>query len=146
MTDHVKVHFRLEQDEDGYPPVSVESLWAVPTDRPHEYVLDNIPFFASQATIDDVVQAKEEEGVLWFDRVVKPSGNSLLRLAFFRPDKIQEVREALKQLGCSSEWDSNHAIVAVNIPASATLESIQALLAEQAQAGYFDYEEPILRQ
>ncbi|MFJ4406897.1 hypothetical protein [Streptomyces sp. NPDC088910] len=27
--DHIKVHFRLETDEDGWPPVSVESLWAV---------------------------------------------------------------------------------------------------------------------
>ncbi|MFJ3221626.1 hypothetical protein ACIPLC_37650 [Kitasatospora sp. NPDC086801] len=26
---HVKVHFRMEIDEDGWPPASVESLWAV---------------------------------------------------------------------------------------------------------------------
>ncbi|MEY9845594.1 hypothetical protein [Streptacidiphilus sp. MAP5-3] len=27
--DRVKVHFRMDVDEDGCPPVSVESLWAV---------------------------------------------------------------------------------------------------------------------
>lgn len=27
--DHVKVHFRMDVDEDGWPPASVESLWAV---------------------------------------------------------------------------------------------------------------------
>ncbi|MEV8047252.1 hypothetical protein AB0P02_25935 [Streptomyces griseoluteus] len=27
--NHVKVHFRLEVDENGWPPTSVESLWAV---------------------------------------------------------------------------------------------------------------------
>ncbi|KOU52175.1 hypothetical protein ADK55_16935 [Streptomyces sp. WM4235] len=26
---HVKVHFRMDVDEDGWPPASVESLWAV---------------------------------------------------------------------------------------------------------------------
>lgn len=27
--DHVKVHFRMDIDEKGWPPASVESLWAV---------------------------------------------------------------------------------------------------------------------
>ncbi|MFG1807840.1 hypothetical protein [Streptomyces sp. NPDC049040] len=27
--NHVKVHFRMDIDKDGWPPASVESLWAV---------------------------------------------------------------------------------------------------------------------
>ena len=78
-----KVHFRLVQDEDGYPPVSVESVWAQPSTKAGEYVLDNIPFFAREATIGDVVQVREEEGHLWFDKVVRRSQNSLVRVVFF---------------------------------------------------------------
>ena len=42
--DHVKVHVRMDIDEHGWPPASVESLWAVilgdSTVR-----LDNTPWF-----------------------------------------------------------------------------------------------------
>lgn len=27
---HIKMFVRLEQDEDGYPPTSEESLWVIP--------------------------------------------------------------------------------------------------------------------
>src|SRR5262249_43231195 len=136
----------LERDEDGYPPVSAESVWAVPTGQPFEYRLDNVPFFARQATDHDVVLAKMEDGVLWFDRMVTPSGNSLLRVVFFRPDKVQEVREALKHLGCSTEWDGAHNLVSVSVPPDVKLEAVQAFLADRASAGHIDYEEAILRQ
>jgi hypothetical protein len=124
----------------------VESLWGVSTGRQGEYVIDNVPFFATQATLGDVVLVKEEQGVLWFDRVVKPSNNSLLRLVFFQPDRAQEVRDVLKRLGCSTEWDQNHTLIAVNVPPDANLKAIQEYLADQAEAGHLDYEEPILRQ
>ncbi len=40
--EHVKVLFRLEKDEDGYPPEEVESLWGIL--RSEGIELDNIPF------------------------------------------------------------------------------------------------------
>ena len=146
MIERVKLFFALEQDEDGYPPVAAESLWAIPTKQPHEYMLDNIPFFARQATSGDIVQAREEAGGnLWFERMVRSSGKSLLRVTFFQPNKVQDVRESLKRLGCSTEWDDTHRLVAVSVPPDIKIESIQSYLSEQAQAGCIDYEEPLLR-
>jgi Domain of unknown function (DUF4265) len=147
MSERVRLFFALQQDEDGYPPVAAESLWAISTGRSHEYILDNIPFFARQATSGDVVQAMAGDGgVLWFERMVKPSGKSLLRVTFFQPTKVQEVRTALERIGCATEWDDTHRLVSVSVPPSAELESVQSYLAEQAQAGYLDYEEALLRQ
>lgn len=74
MTDRpgsVKVHFRLVQDEDGYPPVAVESVWAQPGMNSREYVLDNLPFFVREATLGDTVLVREEEGHCWFEAVVR---------------------------------------------------------------------------
>ena len=147
MEGYVKLFFALEQDGDGYPPVAVESLWAVPAGQPHEYRLDNIPFFARQATDGDVVRASEGDGgVLWFERMVKPSGKSLLRVTFFQPTKVQEVRAALERIGCATEWDDAHCLVSVSVPLSIELKSVQSYLEDQAQAGYLDYEEALLRQ
>ncbi len=32
-TSHVKMLVHLEQDEDGYPPTTEESLWVLPLER-----------------------------------------------------------------------------------------------------------------
>ena len=80
MADGVKIHFQLEQDEDGYPPVAVESVWAQPAGQTGEYIVDNVPFFTRDATIGDTVRVREDDGNLWFERVVARSTNSLVRV------------------------------------------------------------------
>lgn len=75
MTVPIRVHFQLEQDEDGYPPIAVESLWAEPSAQPNEYVIDNVPFFVRIATIGDTVRVREEDGNRWFDSLVHRSKN-----------------------------------------------------------------------
>lgn len=146
MNPKAKVHFRLSQDEDGYPPVAVESLWASPTTEPNEFVIDNIPFFTQQATLGDVVCVREKDGEFWFDDVASRSKNSLLRVVFFDKERIDNVSEKLVALGCSTEHMASHSLIAVNVPASASLAGVQAYLQKGADAGVLDYEEPILRQ
>lgn len=142
----VKIHFHLEQDEDGYPPIAVESLWAEPGVKPDEYVIDNVPFFVRDATIGDAVLAIEKEDGRWFDRLVSRSQNSLLRVVFFDRTCIKEIGERLVTMGCSTEYLREHNLMAVSIPGSVPLESVQAYLQSQADAEKIDFEEPILRQ
>ncbi|MFC9157849.1 DUF4265 domain-containing protein [Streptomyces bauhiniae] len=53
--NYVKVHFRLEVDEDGWPPASVESLWAV--DLGDGTVrLDNTPWFVRGVASGDIIR------------------------------------------------------------------------------------------
>lgn len=140
------MHFRLDQDEDGYPPVAVESVWAKKTVTPHEYVLDNVPFFARDATVGDVVIARDEDGHLWFEKIVVRSGNSLLRVVFFDRSCVDEIRKHLESLGCSTEYDKAHNLVAVSVPPSVALTAIQDYLRAESDAERIDYEEAILGQ
>ncbi len=39
---HIKVLFHLEQDEDGYPPFSIEGLWCKKASN-DTYIVDNVP-------------------------------------------------------------------------------------------------------
>lgn len=41
---HIKVLFHLEQDEDGYPPFSIEGLWCKKASN-DTYIVDNVPFY-----------------------------------------------------------------------------------------------------
>jgi hypothetical protein len=63
--DHVKVHFQLEVDENGWPPASVESLWTV--DLGDGTVrLDNTPWFVRGVASDDILRVEiDDEGVRW---------------------------------------------------------------------------------
>lgn len=141
-----KIHFPLAQDEDGYPPVAVESVWANPSKKPDEYVLDNVPFFARAATLGDVVHVREEGGQLWFESVVHRSQNSLVRIVFFDRAAVERVNGQLVTFGCSTEYIKAHNVLAVSIPIGVSLEAIQDYLRFEAGLGTLDYEEPILRQ
>ena len=146
MASPVKVHFHLSQDEDGYPPVAVESLWAEPGANAKEYVIDNIPFFARDATIGDTVLVCEEEGNRWFERLVCCSSNSLLRVVFFDRSRVEEINKRLVSLGCSTEYMKEYNLLAVSVPETAKLGDVQSYLQAEAGAGHIDYEEAILRQ
>jgi hypothetical protein len=61
----VKVCFRLEQDEDGWPPAGSEGLWAAPLGG-DVYRIDNTPWFARNVAADDVFLAEPDaDGCLW---------------------------------------------------------------------------------
>jgi len=146
MDRSAKVHFRLIQDADGYPPVAAESLWAQPGVNAGEYVIDNVPFFASNATLGDTVLVREEDGHWWFERLIRRSGNSLVRVVFFDQACIERLSERLISLGCATEYLMDHNILAVSVPDTANLTAVQDYLRAEASAGSIDYEEPILRQ
>ncbi len=118
----VKVHFRLAQDEDGYPPVAVESVWAQPGANAREFVIDNVPFFAREATVGDTILITEEAGQRWFEAVVHRSRNSLVRVVFFDRTCVDRVSDQLTALGCSTEYLREHNLLAVCIPASVRLK------------------------
>lgn len=140
----VKIHFRLEQDEDGYPPVAVESVWA--KEQPDgSYVIDNAPWFTREATLGDVVEAEEEDGALYYSATRSESGSSLLRVVFLTDEEPTSVREALLELGCSSELAGAWPLLAIDVPADAELDAVRAMLDEGEEQERWEYEEAILR-
>lgn len=146
MGDYVRVHFELTPDEDGYPPVGVETLWVAPTQSPREYVIDSIPFFVRDATVGDTIAVREEDGQRWFDRVVAESTSSLIRVIAYDRTYAPAVRDQLHALGCSTEYDGHHNLIAVDVPGTTSLARVQEFLAQEASADRIGYEEPILRQ
>src|SRR5689334_11683585 len=109
MDNYVRIHFPIAPDEDGFPPVSTETVWAQPTDRAGEFVVANVPFFARNATIDDRVETLEADGVLRFVRVLQISTNSLIRVWLrhttidTREARLAESHRMLVALGCTCE-------------------------------------------
>jgi hypothetical protein len=137
----VKVFFRLEKDKDGYPPVEVESLWAIP--REDGFELDNIPFYARGVALGDVVKVeKAEDGGLEFTEVVRRGGHSCYRIWLLkkRPDDPQFTFEELKDLGLRVEMDLNH-VMAIDVPPNVSLESVDGFLGRGKDTGRWELQD-----
>lgn len=141
--DHVKVFFELEQDEDGYPPETQESMWAVDLGG-GLYRIDNIPFFAVGISDGDVVRAAERDGELMFRDLVEPSDNCTIRLIMFEKGREDEVRAALTGLGCEIEGTGIKGLFALNFHKDRYGE-VARYLRQGFDADIFDYEEASLR-
>jgi hypothetical protein len=140
-----KIHFVIEQDEDGYPPVGSESVWGR-EDKEGHFIIQNIPFFIKAATFEDVIAATVEDGALQYKATVKPSTNSLLRVVCYRDTDPVEVCAQLEQLGCSTELAAMYSLIAVNVPSEVRLRDIEMMLDHGVKENRWDYEEPLLRQ
>ncbi len=130
--DHVKVHFRMDIDEDGWPPASVESLWAV--DLSDGTVrLDNTPWFVRGVASGDIITVElDDEGVLWAGDTVQPSQNCTIRLIVLKDQGSaaarQSVLKAFHSLGTTGEGIERYGMVALDVPPEADLQRIRKLL------------------
>lgn len=148
MTDriserHVKIMFSLEQDEDGYPPATTESLWALDVGA-GLYQIDNIPFFAVGIALNDIVSAKLEHGALQYAEVVRPSGHSTLRVIVYDVSELPTVRAFFEQMGCATELSHLPRLVAIDVPPSVALEPLRQVLSTGREQDRWDYEEACL--
>jgi len=143
--DYVRVRFQLRQDDDGWPPVGSEGVWAVPLGG-GLVRLDNIPWFARNAASGDTFQTStDSHGVLWAADKVAWSGNCTIRVIPFPEGPLagsrQAVLDAFAPLGVDGEGLQQYGIVALNVPAGADLVAVKRLLRQGVEDGWWDYEE-----
>ncbi|MBB3344743.1 DUF4265 domain-containing protein [Luteimonas sp. RC10] len=144
MTRHQRIVFRLERDEDGYPPSDYERLWAKPLPGGN-YLIDNIPFFVMGISAGDEVSVRNEDGELIFDRLIKRSGASTFRLIPVDPSDSEKFRADFEALGCSVECHRRLGLIAASVPEFAPIQPFLDYLVEGQEKGVFDVEEGALR-
>jgi hypothetical protein len=148
--DHVRVRFQLRQDDDGWPPVASEGLWAIPlgTDVVR---LDNIPWFARNVASGDTFRTStDRDGERWATDKVAWSGHCTVRVIPFPDGALggsrQAVLDAFAPLGVDGEGLQQYGIVALNIPATVDLGAVKRLLRQGVNDGWWDYEEGCIGQ
>ena len=143
-SNHVKIGFYVEQDEDGWPPVTRENLWAVDLGE-GRYRIDNIPFYVLGISDGDLVSAvTEEDGRLVFSELVEASSNSTFRLIVSNEEETSVVRRMFLDLGCPSEL-VGHRFISLHIPESVTMKPIATLIEQGERDGRWEFEEGALR-
>ena len=135
----VKLEFRLEQNADGYPPSSWEHVWADMQPDGHLKV-DNVPFYAPGVSFGDIVEAREEDGMLRFQRVIERSGRSTLRVILYSPEDCESLRDRLHALGTETEVGHIPGLVAVDVPCDGDINAIVEYLRAGRDADRWDFE------
>lgn len=142
--NQVKVIFPLEQDEDGYPPIGSESLWA--TRVPEGYFeIDNVPFYVRGISPGDIVSTFEEDGGRFFDKIVSESGSSVLRVIVFAEEAMPDLRTELLKLGCELEIGHIPTLWSIEVPAEADFDSIVDFLEQGEKEDRWEYETASIR-
>jgi hypothetical protein len=147
----VKIGFKLERDQDDYPPADWEWMWASRVSD-STFKIDNAPFFAKGVSAGDVVAAEQTDCGLVFRDLVQPSGHSTVRVVVFRGDRndgdvqtlVGELREYLRALGCSTELSHIPNLFSVDIPPEVDYSSVSAFLSLKETSGILEYEEACL--
>ena len=142
---HIKVLFHLEQDEDGYPPFSIEGLWCKKASN-DTYIVDNVPFYTYGISLGDEICVTEEDGEYHFQSIVNPSGNSTLRV-HFNDKRMQMVRDKLLDMGCKVEISNLSSFVSINVPQEVSLKVVEDVLTNmQKECDSLAYEHGVVRQ
>lgn len=140
------MRFRLQRDDNGWPPVESEGVWAKPCGGT-EYELDNVPWFARSVAFGDRVRAEpDDDGVLWVEERLLWSGRYTVRVIPQGDEpareQLQRIIEAFSALGAACEGGlPAFQIVALDIPPTARLAEIKSLLVEGEAQGRWGFEE-----
>jgi len=135
-----KVLFRLVQNEQGFPPATIEGMWADRIDDAH-YRLDNIPFYARSVARGDVVAVKRVDGELWFDHVTQESGHGTIRVIVYDEGSVPSITSAVQAFGCTIEPGNIAGYFAVDVPPNAKTRELLRFLEEGEEGDRFSYEE-----
>lgn len=138
-----KVLFRLEQDENGYPPASVEGLWTQAV--ADGYRVDSIPFHAYGIAPGDIISIRHTGDQAWFDALQQSAGASVFRVVVKPPETVEQVHAALTEFGCTCEVEKAVRMLAVEVPATRSADTLLYYLLTQREAGILDFEEGVLR-
>ena len=55
--NHVKLRYELPSNDDGWPPVTSEDVWAVRI-APDIVRIDSVPWFIEDLALDDIVRVR----------------------------------------------------------------------------------------
>ena len=142
--EHIKIY--LEYETDNEDEFGVESVWALMEADGDGYRLDNIPFYARELALGDIVSVVERDGRLHLDELLKASGHSTVRIWFSNQDDVKSTRQQIRAMGCGSEISDLPRLVAMDVPPEVPYGPIREFLDAGAKAQKWDYEEACLGQ
>lgn len=123
--------------------LSEETLW-IDSLGNNLYQIKNIPFFAPNIAYNDIIKVEDDEGVLYFEEIIKTSENSTIHIVFFKDEFIENTTKEIESLGCSWEGMHNQKILAIDVPFNVNYTKVKEYLDTLFDTNILDYREACL--
>ena len=122
--------------------VSTEGVWAAKEGE--YYRIKNAPFFAPNLSYNDLISVEEDEGELFFDSLIEPSGHTTIQIIFFKAEFVDQVTEDLIKFNC--DWEGSHVkrYISVDIPKTVDYSEVRKYLNQKCEEGVLDFKEACL--
>ena len=153
--DRLAVTFGMTPDEEGWPPIGSETLWAQPLGE-GRYRLDTVPFFVPDLAVGDVVTAAPDaDGRLWAQRRESTGGHGTIRIIPLLDGSllgstqalVSALSQSLGDLAPGVRWESAgpaYSLVALDLTpdlAETELARVRNWLEAGQADGAWEYEE-----
>ncbi len=134
-----KILLTYKDDDNNY---QIESVWA--TKEGLYYRINNIPFFASNIALNDIVDVEEEGGALYFDKLIEASGHTTIQMVIFKKENLPVIGEKLELLGCT--WEGSHLdnLISIDVPKNISYDIVKSYLDEGEIKELWSYKEACL--
>jgi hypothetical protein len=122
--------------------IATEGVWA---DKEGDYYrLKNVPFFAPNLAYNDLISVENDEGELFFESLIAPSGHSTVQIVFFKVAHFDQVTEELTRLQC--DWEGSHIkeCISLDVPKNVDYVQVRLYLQQQREDGTLDFKEACL--
>ena len=125
--------------------ITEETIWVVDLGN-NKYKVDNIPFFAPNLSLGDIISVEKDQSNLYFEDLLETSGHSTIQLIFFNSDsnKNQLIIQELENIGCQWESMKGQPLYAIDISESIDYKIVKSILAIKAKHNILDYKEACL--
>jgi hypothetical protein len=132
----IKILLTYKDDEGNY---KIESVWA--TKEGEYYKINNIPFFATNIALNDILSVEEDHGALYFVKLIEPSGHNAIQMIIFDENEVMKIGKELEQFGCT--WESSHikTLIAIDIPKEISYTGVKQCLDKGEKDGRWSYKE-----
>lgn len=137
MKNKVKLVFKNSQDE-----IQEENIWV--KKKGINYIIDNIPFFAPNIALNDVIRVEKEKDNLYLEEIVEFSGHSTIQIIVFDEKIIDSLILQLESFGCEWEGMNKQHLIAVDIKPDTNYKPIKEFLDNELINMHLDYKESCL--
>lgn len=130
------VYYDLEEN------LAVENVWV---DKEGEfYRIKNVPAFAYNLAYNDLISVENDNGDLYFDSLIEPSGHSTVQIIIYNDDDVEGIKKRITDWKCS--WEGTHirGYIAVDVPREVEYGIIKQYLESLFKENRLDYKEACL--
>lgn len=107
------------------------------------YKIESVPAFANNLAYGDIVSVEKDGEELFFDCLIKMSGNSVLHIVIFK-NIADEIIENLKKLGTNVNIVARNYLV-LDVPKSTKYKILKKYLDQMSEEQVLDYKEACIR-